>query len=272
MKMVYMQFLGVLFILTITSTLFALPSYTSLSVGATKSDYTTGYAEVYCPDAGFGLDYGKAKIEWHYWYETSGYWYYTYKVYNNKVGAPDDRTDDYHYGHVYDSGSTEPINTFDVVFGVDIPNVTGEELVVTSSLAGSNAGGEPWGDLTEQRYDSVTGQWYFTGVDWNAARGVTPGNDMPIEPTQWDLKGQTWSMTYAGDTSRSDSGSCQYFQFASTWMPGVVDGYVSNGLHTADALAYGEVYGPTTVPEPATCLLLGLGALRLITARRKQSL
>ena len=72
------------------------PSYMPVDSG--YSNFHAGYVEVF--NSSLGISYGKAKIEWNYWYNsTNEYWYYAYKICNNEGGNANDRTDDYHFGH-----------------------------------------------------------------------------------------------------------------------------------------------------------------------------
>src|SRR3989339_1157239 len=265
-------FFSIVFVLSFVGAASAVsvPSY--MPVSDSYSNYATGSAEVYNNGGSYGLNYGKAKIEWSYWFDsTSNYWYYAYKVYNNEAGTSNDRTDDYHFGHVYDSGTYTPINSFDIVLPVQILGeaTTTTDLFVVSSGAGSSAGGGAWNPLIPQLWTGS--EWVMTGVDWSATRGGATG--MPIDPTQWDYQkisgnNYAWVQTDAGDTSRGDSGSYQYFEIASTLAPGLVTAHISNGLVSSNVMI-GDVYGPGVVPEPATCFLLGLGFLGLTSYRRR---
>ncbi|MDO8302740.1 MAG: PEP-CTERM sorting domain-containing protein [Sedimentisphaerales bacterium] len=246
-----------LLLLVSTTSILATPTYLAVPTG-TAQQHTTGYADVY--NSTQGLNYGKAKIEWHAWYDSSSqYWYYAYKVYNNEAGVTNDRTDDYHFGHVYDSGTFASINTFDIDLPVQIPGEygTSNNLYVLSTSAGSSQGGNAWGPLVDQVF--AGGQWGMTGVDWSATRG----GGLTIDPTQWDnvttgpSGGRGWHIIDAGDTSRTS----QYFEIASKWAPGLVAGHVSTGNVSSNTTAFGNIYGPAIVPEPATLAILALGGL-----------
>jgi hypothetical protein len=248
------------------------------------SGVITHSAEVY--NSAQTDSYGKAKIESSYWFNSANnYWYYAYKVYNNEVagGTPYLRSNDYHFGHVYDLGYT-PINLFDIALPIEIPRITGEELVVTtrapdliagervSTYSGSSSGGGGWGGIAKFRIDMATGKEYFVAVDWSQTLGDVTAS--PINPTQWDYpttgpNKNTWVKTYSGDTSRVDSGSYEYFQIASKLAPGLVAGHVTTGLISSNfTVSGGEIWGPAViVPEPATIAILALGGLLL--KRRK---
>jgi len=270
-KSKYIRQLGGIIIILL---LYSVPAigvpYISLAVGQTKSDYNTGYAEVFKSDDGCGLEYGKAKIEWHYWYDdTSEYYYYTYRVYNNEVGTPEDPSDDYHFGHILGDKSQgklsyDPINSFDVQFGIDIEYGDGSAIVATSTNAGGytadSTGGDPWDENVDWTYIIAEDKWIATGIDWSATRGG-PGTQT-ITPMLWD-KG----LQYDGDSSTSDTGSYQYFQIASIYHPGLVTTHVSNGVHSTNEIL-GDIYGPAVIPEPASCLILGLGSFWLLRRRR----
>jgi hypothetical protein len=267
-------FLGAVVLLSLVcvTSAFAVPTYMTLSAGSASDDYAWGTAEVYNNGGSYGLNYGKAQIEWHYWSTTvdsKKYWYYTYRIYNNEAGTANDRTDDYHYGHVYDTSTYVPINSFAIVPQADLPVAAEEDIVVTSALAGSSKGGGAWNPLVVMGYNGT--DWILTDVDWSATRGGATGQT--IDPTKWDYitSGQnknTWQKLYSGDTSRTDSGS-QYFQIASIFAPDIVTAQVSNGLVSSNTTINGVVYGPGVVPEPATCLLLGLGFFGLSSYRRR---
>lgn len=241
---------------------FATPTYMAVPSGTTMG-HTTGYADVY--NSTQGLNYGKAKIEWHYWYDSgSQYWYYAYKVYNNEAGVANDCTDDYHYGHVYDTATYDVINSFDIDFPSQIPGEygTSDNLYVLSTSAGSSkVGGNAWGPLVDGLWNG--NQWVMTGVDWSATRG----GGLTIDPTKWDYAKHgnqwTWDKLYSGDTSRpriDESG--QYFEIASKLAPGLITGHVSTGLISSNTTAYGDIWGPAViVPEPATLAILALGGL-----------
>jgi hypothetical protein len=227
------------------------PGY--LPVQSSYSDYHSGYQEVY--NSVQGSNYGKAKIEWSYWNDSSSdYWYYAYKICDNESGAANDRTDDYHFGHVYNSGTASPITSFDLEFGTQIAKVS-DQLLVSSTMAGSSAGGAAWDAITKGTDSAIT------GVQWST---LGPG----IQPTQWywqRVSGKfVWVETYSGDTSRIDSLNNQYFEIASKYAPGIINAYVSNGLITTDTSAFGNVYGPSVVPEPATMAILAMGGCGLL--------
>ncbi|MFH1613648.1 MAG: hypothetical protein ABIG61_00990 [Planctomycetota bacterium] len=258
----------------------ATPIYQAVSAHTSDPCYTAGYVEVYNNGVDYGLNYGKAKIEWHYWYDNaSEYWYYAYKVYNNEAGIPADKTDDYHFGHIYGQTSKgslvyNPINSFDIQFAVDVEiDAYGnqDEVFVLSTnaggLASDGSGGSPWDDNIDYQYIGATGSWIATGVDWSATRGGA--GTLTITPTLW---GKGSSPEYNGDTSTFDSGGYQYFQIASTWGPGVISSNVSNGLVSSNAIVVGEVYGPAVepIPEPATCLIVGFGIVCLSSYRRRR--
>lgn len=233
------------------------------------ANYHTGYQEVY--NSTEGTNYGKAKIEWNYWFNSeNSYWYYAYKVYNNESGTPGNRTDDYHFGHIYNSDNYDPVIGFDLDFPVQIPKITGDELVVASTLAGSTSGTTAWDSLANEVWDGA--KWVTTGVNWS----TTAGDEQALKPTQWAWEkiGSTynWVQIYAGDTSRTDAGGYQYFEIASKWAPGPISAHISNDLVTSDTTAFGSIYGPAVVPEPATCLILGFGCgFVFLSSRRRKS-
>ena len=138
------------------------------------------------------------------------------------------------------------------------------DMTVVGS-SGSSAGGNPW-------------TWGFeggkTGIDWTNLVGQR------VDPTTWE-----WTNPGGGNTSDSywiinegdTSVTNPYFQLVSQWGPGECTAeLVSYGYTPAptselfDLLASGTVYGPVVVPEPATCLILGLGGLSLVVNRRKR--
>jgi hypothetical protein len=246
----------VVLLMACTSVLAVAPTY--MPVSSANTNFHTGYQDVY--SSAEGTSYGKAKIEWSYWHNSSdNYWYYAYKLDNAESGTPNNRSDDYHFGHVYNSGTANGITSFNLDLGSKIQNITGSELLVISSLAGSSTGGNSW-NYTVNELDSA-----ITGVNWSAGSGAA------IQPTQWAWtkvgSNFKWVLDYSGDTSRNDS-SGQYFEIASTWAPGIINAYVSDGSVSTDVAAYGNVYGPAQTPEPATIAILGLGAVAML--RRKK--
>lgn len=232
-------------------------SYLPVPVGA-----NSGYVEVY--DTARGLNYGKARIEYRWWLDQpSGYWHYAYQVFNNDYfGTPANKDDDYHFGYVYDSDVTLPdsINKFDVVFN---PASGINDLLVLDTAAGSTKGGGGWAH--SPGFNVLTGLW--TSMDWT----VTGSNGMQIEPARWDYdkvgKNNVWVRDSAGHRSTKDGdGSSQYFEIASRWAPGWITSSVVTG---ALAQAGGSVIGPSVapIPEPATCMILGLGCIALFRKR-----
>jgi hypothetical protein len=253
---------GIIAILAIYAhqTIASIPTYMPLDSGYTN--YHTGSAEVY--NSTEGLNYGKAKVNWNYWYNSSNdYWYYAYSLCNNESGVANDRTDDYHFGTVYNGGSANPINAFTISLPVQVPVITGNELLVVSTFAGSSTGISAWDPLINE--SSIGGNVVMTGVEWF-------GSDQSIAPTQWNWTevGPIWKWIedYAGDTSRNDFNG-QYFEIASKFAPGLVVASVSNSTVSSDTTASGSIYGP--VPEPATVALLGFGflAMSMSSYRRK---
>ncbi|MDD5458466.1 MAG: PEP-CTERM sorting domain-containing protein [Phycisphaerae bacterium] len=252
---------------------FAVPTYMSVSSG--YDDYTTGSAIVY--NSGKTTDYGTAKIEWHSWssmVDGTKYWYYAYKVYNNEVagGSPDPRSNDYHYGHTYVYSTQAPSfasqNSFDLVFGIDIPGdyqTTADLYVVSTNAGSSKSGSSPWlGQITQTWLGGD--DWVMTGIDWSA----TGGGGNTIDPTQWNKKGGSWNLYYAGDTSKDDSIG-QYFEIASTWEPGkILSANITDGFTPTNTVLSGEVWGPKVapVPEPATIAIFAIGMFGIVLRRR----
>jgi hypothetical protein len=240
-------------VLLVSPLALAAPIYQTVLPG--RTGYQTGSVEVW--SASQGTNYGKAKIEWFTWYDTpSGYYYYAYKIYNNEAGLANDRSDDYHFGHVYDSGTYLPINEFALSWG-SAPQMPTSAVTILGSAA-SSSGGNPWGGHVDV---IVIPAPIATGIDWSTTQGA---GAQTIAPAQWDKQGSKWYLIYAGDTSTGDTGAYTYFEIASTYAPGNITASVSNSLYWAS----GTVMGPAIVPEPASCIVLGLGFAGLLRRRR----
>ena len=232
-------------------------SYLSVPAGA-----ESGSVEVY--DTTEGLDYGMARIDYHWWFdEPSGYWHYAYQIFNNDYyNTPTDRTDDYHFGYIYDTDATpDKINKFDVVFD---PASGIDDLLILDTMAGSTAGGGGWAHSIG--YNIFTE--VYTGLDWI----VSGSTGTQIGPAVWDydrIKGTWyWINDAAGDRSTQDGdiNGGQYFEIASKWAPGWCSTAVTAGVSSQ---AGGMVIGPSVIPEPASCLILGIGAGCITLFRKK---
>ncbi len=228
----------------------------------------TGYAEIDNPSA---PTYGQVKIEYNYWLdpEGSGYWIYSYKIYNNDVA-------NYHFS--WNTGTApnynlnqsltayNTINKFSINLDPDGNGKGPDDLHVLDTLAKASTGGGPWGHSADL---------FNKGVDWTVSMGTnTP---KPIEPARrrWEkISGNNygWVNYYAGDTSTGDGPGTQYFQIASRWLPGLCKASVVAGTTAtaySNSLAVDGIYGPVVAPEPATCLILGFGAISLLSYRRR---
>jgi hypothetical protein len=213
--------------------------------------------------------------------------YYSYKIYNNQAGVAGDRSDDYHFGFTNPpetktthSMNFMPINQFDLNLNmaVELDEFNNQNvLFVTSTNAGGlsgGVGGDAWDNNIDLTYDMVLGTWAVTGTDWSATRGG-PGT-VTIDPTLWDYKkisGNTygWALIADGGTSTDDQGGFQFFQIASTWAPGWITGGLSVGTAdgTGSASVMGPSFAPTIIPEPATAMILSIGALFVAVRRRR---
>jgi hypothetical protein len=251
---VYTGALSFFWVLSCAVTAYADDTY--VPVSSSLSQFHSGYEDVY--NSSQGIAYGKAEIQWNYWYNPSeDNWSYAYKVYNNQAGAPNDRTDDYHFGTFYNSGSANAITSFGLNFKTDI---TTDLISVTSTMAGSSEAGAAWGSNFKIGSSCTTLAW-----------STLPGSGS-IAPTQWDWEkvGSTfkWVQNYAGDTSNDDS-SGNYFEFTSKWAPGLISGYVYDGSVYSDSVALGNIYGPAFVPEPLSLSLVGIGICLVLRRRNR---
>ena len=240
----------------------AIPVYQPVPV-----DANSGNVVIY--DIAETTTYGTAKIDYHYWYdETTSYWHYAYQIFNNDLlgdntsSNPDTRLDDYHLGHTQGTYNATPdsINKF----GITLDVTDGVDDLAAVGFGGSTRGGTGW--APSAGYDVLEDLWL--GMDWT----VTGSAGMQIQPAQWSyarIKGTwTWTPEDAGDASLDDS-TGQYFELASLWGPD----WVSASVVTSwGSQASGDVIGPGTapIPEPASCVLLALGAIGLFSKRNKK--
>jgi hypothetical protein len=235
-------------------------SYMTVSEGAgTYADtYTSMFTVV--GDASTGT----AGIESHAWSDGT-YWYYSYQIFNNDgSGTPGNNNFGYTKCDPNVSGG-EGIYSFSVTLtnapgGVDNLDVTGS--------AASTGGGGAWGSIVDL---NVFPEEFIEGASWAINQTGAAGDADKITPAQWEYsnkQGGTWTLLNGGDTSTDDS--LQYFQFVSTWAPGVVQGSIlaSGTLSPGDVQAGGDVLGPAVIPEPATGVTFAFGALALLRGRR----
>jgi hypothetical protein len=234
---------------------------------ANNSTHTGGTAVIDVP----GLSsWGSAGIEYHAWQsETNGYWYYAYKILNN--GQPGT---DYHFG--FNTTNNDPLVYYEVYkFGLTM-NIWndgmwnhGPEDLVIKGFAGSSAGGDAWGASAIDLYNS--------GFDYTTTN--SSGTPEKIAPSRWKWnppKGKNpgyYSDITTGNTSTDDS-SLGYFEIISNRAPGWIKAELTNTAEMAaysDNLSVDGVLGPVgePIPEPVTMLLFGLGALGVISNRRK---
>ncbi len=115
-----------------------------------------------------------------------------------------------------------------------------------------------------------TGDVYFTGYELSSVRLTMPPNTgafyLYAEPnpySEYQITATAQDGTSISQMVYGDSGACGYgFWAASTVATIDVDYYGENGF------AVGE-FGIARVPEPTTICLLGLGAISLITRKKK---
>jgi len=278
MKHRFVRLLGAATVfLCMLAPVFATPTYQIVADHTSDPTYGTGVAVI---DNSGNPDLGTVGIEYHYW-KSGDYWYYSYRIINNTIdswgGGEAEPPEDYHFGWNINDGvdSYYTINKFDVKLHVWYDGFFWHgpaDLYFTGS-AGSSAGGDPWGYSDNPLYNA--------DVDYTVSLGS--GTPLPIAPTRWEwIKGHGktpghWEI-YPGDNSTDDSSS-QYFQIASTWEPdwcetsAVIDLGTSQLIASSDNKLIDGVMGPMTnpIPEPASCLMLGFGALYLSFRRRRTS-
>ncbi len=256
---------------------FATPVYQLVQDHTSDPSYGTGLAVVDSANP----DLGTVAVEYHYW-QSGTYWYYSYRIINNTIdswgGNESNPPEDYHFGWNIndDVGTYYTINKFDIKLHVWNDGIFwhGPDDLYFTGSAGSTTGGDPWGYSDNPLFNS--------SVDYTVSLGS--GTPLPIAPTRWEWvrgRGQNpdyWDI-YQGDNSTAD-GTGQYFQIASTWAPGpsatsvIIDLGTSQLIAASDILdpldsGFNGVMAPMVIPEPASCLILGLGALCSSLYRRR---
>ncbi len=155
-------------------------------------------------------------------------------------------------------------------FAVTLTNAPGGvDNLELAGYASSTGGGGEWGGIIDL---NIFPEQFIEGASWAINQAGAAVDAEPIAPTQWvDTKNgpqEVWEIVNAGDTSSMDDPD-QYFQFVSTYAPGVVQGSIlaSGTLSPGSVQAGGNVLGPV-IPEPATGISFAFGALVLVRGRK----
>ena len=243
------------------------PVFAALDYQAVPGGASSGSVDVY--DPGMGAEYGYARLNYWYWQDVDSDWHYSYQIINNGDRISDSSI---HFGYTYIPGLYEDTNNYDTIhsFSIDLDpdgDVLGpSDLVVGDTYARSTAaGGGGWGHSPDPGN---------AGVDWSVSLQCDDPlqpDPLPIAPSRWEFidnggtKNDYW-VDIAGDNSTDDS-ITEYFHLASAWGPELRLATVVAGVGSE---ASGMVMAPGTapIPEPATCVLLGLGSL-IVAARKR---
>jgi hypothetical protein len=116
----------------------------------------------------------------------------------------------------------------------------------------SNTGSEAWGDFHFEIYDPIGGQ-NISNVDFLV--------DPPYEPTSTQSP-LTWVVDNVSVGAKID-----LYYYSDPVYPGESATFAVYNVNPDNVSFFGVMFYPTPIPEPATLLLLGLGAAVAIRRR-----
>lgn len=260
------------------------PAYSALEYQAIPgAGVTSGYVDIYSASA--GESYGYVRINYWNWQDGDGHYHYSYQLVND--GAPDTATDHIHFGWEYlesfDQAGDATASGYGSIYKFSIAlDPDGDDAGPSDLYAISNAGsaqldgtlnGGAWNpDVHCEDPGNI-------GVDWEVAGGNNPQD---IDPARWDYDwvsskgGKVWTnnglLTDIDGEVSTDDGNSQYFHLTSSWGPGdALIGVATTSQVTASGYIPAPVDASVVVaPEPATCVLLGLGSSLIVASRRKR--